>query len=74
MRPRVGAAGQGGATSSVAPGETLFEIAIRGNAARCAAIDGATGLEVVVIGAAGADHGYLRSVALRKLRMRLARG
>lgn len=61
--------------SSAAPGEVLFEIAIRGNAARCAAIDVATGVEVVVVGppSPGAEA-HLKAVALRKLRLRLSRG
>lgn len=61
-------------TSTASPGEVLFEIAVRGNAARCAAIDAATGVEVVVVGPPGAIDTQLKAVALRKLRMRLARG
>lgn len=72
MRRAFGA-GQGGEVSVASPGEVLFEITTRGNAARCAAIDASTGVEVVVIGPAGADSTYLKSVALRKLRMRIAR-
>lgn len=58
--------------SSATPGEVLFEIAIRGNSARCAAIDVATGVEVVVVGPPSAAETQLKTVALRKLRMRLA--
>jgi len=58
----------------VAPGEVLFEFITRGNATRCAAIDAATGVEVVVVGPPGAIDTQLKAVALRKLRMRLARG
>jgi hypothetical protein len=59
--------------SSAAAGEVLFEIAVRGNAARCAAIDVATGVEVVVVGPPAAAETQLKAVALRKLRMRLGR-
>lgn len=68
-----GARAAAGPATSVAPGETLFEFVTRGNATRCAAIDAATGVEVVVIGPAGAAEAHLRLVALRKLRMRMAR-
>ncbi|HVI28558.1 DUF6898 family protein [Hansschlegelia sp.] len=56
------------------PGEVLFEFIVRGNATRCAAIDAATGVEVVVVGPAAASEAHLKAVALRKLRLRLARG
>ena len=59
---------------SVADGEVLFEFATRGNAVRAAAIDVATGVEVVVVGPAGASEAHLKMVALRKLRLRLGRG
>ncbi|MBB3974444.1 DUF6898 family protein [Hansschlegelia beijingensis] len=55
------------------PGEVLFEFVVRGGAARCAAIDAATGVEVVVVGPAAASEAHLKAVALRKLRLRLAR-
>lgn len=67
-------AAAGPVSSSVSAGETLFELVTRGNATRCAAIDAATGVEVVVIGPAGAAEAHLKAVALRKLRMRMARG
>ncbi|WP_271201339.1 DUF6898 family protein [Methylopila turkensis] len=56
-----------------ASGETLFEITIIGAAARCAAIDAATGVEVVVTGPANAAETHLKTLALRKLRARLER-
>ncbi|MFC3693896.1 DUF6898 family protein [Chenggangzhangella methanolivorans] len=59
---------------AVAPGEVLFEFITRGNATRCAAIDAATGVEVVVVGPPSAVETQLKAVALRKLRMRLAKG
>ncbi|WP_309388187.1 DUF6898 family protein [Chelatococcus sambhunathii] len=46
----------------------------RGNATRCAAIDVATGVEVVVVGPPSAIETQLKAVALRKLRARIARG
>lgn len=58
---------------SAQPGEVLFEFTTRGNATRCAAIDVATGLEVVALGPTSAAETHLKAVALRKLRMRLAR-
>ncbi|MFC7052887.1 DUF6898 family protein [Hansschlegelia quercus] len=54
-------------------GEVLFEIVTRGNSARCAAIDVATGVEVVVVGPPRGGDAQLKAVALRKLRMRLSR-
>ncbi len=59
---------------AAAPSDTLFEIVVRGNAARCAATDVATGVEVVVVGPADASEARLKAVAIRKLRLRLARG
>jgi hypothetical protein len=55
-----------------APGEVLFEIRIVGNVARCAAIDADTGLEVVALGPAAARDADLKTLALRKLRLRQA--
>lgn len=55
-------------------GEVLFEFITRGNATRCAAIDAATGVEVVVVGPPAAAETQLKAVALRKLRMKLSRG
>lgn len=60
--------------SSATPGEVLFEFITRGNATRCAAIDAATGVEVVVVGPPTAIDTQLKAAALRKLRAKLARG
>jgi hypothetical protein len=51
--------------------EVLFEIIVRGNAMRCAAIDAATGVEVITIGPAGASEAQVKALALRKLRRRM---
>jgi hypothetical protein len=64
----------GSPPAGVGAGEVLFEFVIRGNFARCAAIDAATGVEVVAIGPAAADEAHLKAVALRKLRWRMTRG
>lgn len=76
MKPAGRFSGRPGAasTSTATPGEVLFEITVRGNAARCAAIDVATGVEVVVVGPPAAAETQLKAVALRKLRMRLGQG
>ncbi|RXF74748.1 DUF6898 family protein [Hansschlegelia zhihuaiae] len=58
--------------SSAAPGEVLFEFTTRGGSTRCAAIDAASGVEVVVVGPPSAAETQLKAVALRKLRMRLS--
>lgn len=58
---------------TAAPGEVLFEFITRGNATRCAAIDVATGVEVVVVGPPSAIETQLKAVALRKLRMKLGK-
>ena len=65
--------GGGRSDDAAAPGEVLFEIVTRGNAARCAAIDVATGRETVVVGPANASAAHLKAVALRKLRLQLSR-
>jgi hypothetical protein len=59
--------------SGVSPGEVLFEFTTRGGSTRCAAIDAATGVEVVVVGPPSAAETQLKAVALRKLRMRLTK-
>lgn len=66
--------GRPDASSVATPGEVLFEFTTRGNATRCAAIDAATGVEVVVVGPPSAIETQLKAVALRKLRMRLGKG
>ena len=55
------------------PGEVLFEFTVVGAAVRVAAIDAATGVEVTVLGPAGAAQADLQRLALNKLRVRLAR-
>ncbi|WP_020178914.1 hypothetical protein [Methylopila sp. M107] len=66
--------GRSPASSSAVAGEILFEFTTRGNATRCAALDVATGVEVVVVGPPSAIETQLKAVAIRKLRLRLARG
>lgn len=51
--------------------EVYFEIAIIGNTARVSAICSVTGVEVQVIGPAGAPRLDLQRLALRKLEKRL---
>lgn len=50
----------------------IFEITQVGNSARVAAVDVATGVEVVVTGPAGAARADLEALALRKLERALA--
>jgi len=64
---------KGGAPAVGVSGEVLFEFVTRGNSVRCAAIDGATGIEVFVVGPTNASEEHLKMIALRKLRLRLAR-
>lgn len=52
--------------------EVIFEFTTLGQSTRVAAIDVATGEEVVISGPAGASRGDLERVALRKLLRRLA--
>lgn len=51
--------------------EVIFEFTTIGESTRVAAIDVATGEEVVISGPAGASRGDLERVALRKLLRRL---
>ncbi len=53
--------------------EVYFEITRLGATQKVAAIDGATGIEVVVVGPAGAAASDLQQLALAKLKARLAR-
>jgi hypothetical protein len=53
--------------------EVIFEFTTLGQSTRVAAIDVATGEEVVISGPAGASRGDLERVAMRKLLRRLAR-
>jgi len=49
------------------PREVIFEITQIGSAARCAAVDVATGVEAIVQGPATAQRSDLEALALRKL-------
>lgn len=49
-----------------------FEHVVIGASARVSAIDAATGVEVAVVGPAGADRTHLERLALAKLRKRLS--
>ncbi len=54
------------------PGEVYFGFTRVGGAVRVAAIDAATGIEVVVMGPASAAQADLQKLALAKLKARLA--
>jgi hypothetical protein len=56
------------------PRDVFFEITVMGTTAKVAAIDGASGVEVLVLGPATAAETELKRLALAKLRARLARG
>ncbi len=53
--------------------EVYFEITFVGTTAKVAAIDGASGIEVSVLGPAHAAETVLKRLAVAKLRARLAR-
>jgi hypothetical protein len=53
--------------------EVYFEFTAIGGSVRVAAIDAVTGVEVTVIGPAGAAQADLQKLALAKLKTRLAR-
>jgi hypothetical protein len=55
------------------PHEVYFEITVVGATAKVVAIDGASGVEVAVLGPAHAAKRYLKRLAVAKLRARLAR-
>jgi hypothetical protein len=55
-------------------GEVLFEWRVVGASLRVAAIDAASGVEVVVFGPAAVGFAALRRLAARKLRRRLESG
>jgi hypothetical protein len=55
------------------PREVYFEITLIGAHAKVAAIDAASGIEVVVLGPAHAAESELKRLAVAKLRARLAR-
>lgn len=54
-------------------GEVYFEFTAIGSSVRVAAIDAATGIEVVAIGPASATPAQLQRLGLAKLKARLAR-
>ncbi|MGE3989245.1 DUF6898 family protein [Pseudorhodoplanes sp.] len=51
--------------------EVLFEFTVIGSVVKVAAIDAATGIEVIVMGPSHASRGDLQKLALAKLRRRL---
>lgn len=55
------------------PGDVYFEFQKVGNAVKVAAVDAATGLEVVVMGPLSASQSELQRVALAKLNRQLAK-
>jgi enamine deaminase RidA (YjgF/YER057c/UK114 family) len=54
--------------------EVYFEFTAIGAAVKVVAIDGQTGLEVTVMGPAGAPRADLQRLAMQKLKARLAKG
>ena len=58
---------------TIEPHHIYFEITVLGTTAKVAAIDGASGVEVSVMGPAHAVNGELKRIAVVKLRARLAR-
>lgn len=59
------------ANTSSRPGEVYFEFTPVGRQVRVAAVDAATGVEVIVMGPVTASNDQLQTIALRKLQMRL---
>jgi hypothetical protein len=59
---------------SSAPGEVFFEFTQLGGQMRVAAIDGKTGIEVIVIAPVTATQVQMQNIALAKLRRRLEQG
>jgi hypothetical protein len=55
------------------PREVFFEITVVGSSAKVAAIDGTSGIEVLVLGPAHVADTDLKRLAVAKLRARLAR-
>jgi hypothetical protein len=55
-------------------GEVLFEFTQLGGQMRVAAIDGRTGIEVIVIAPVSATQVQMQNLALAKLRRRLEQG
>lgn len=66
--PESATVGQGG---TMADGEVYFEFTQVGQQMRVAAIDAATGIEVIVITPASASQLHMQRVALAKLEKRL---
>jgi hypothetical protein len=62
-----------GSREMLEPCEIYFEITLIGTVAKVAAIDGASGTEVCVVGPAHAAENELKRLAVSKLRARLAR-
>jgi len=62
------------AVAGEGPREVLFEFTAIGSVVKVAAIDADTGIEVSVMGPAGAAQSDLQKLALAKLKSRLARG
>jgi hypothetical protein len=56
------------------PGEVFFEFTQLGGQMRVAAIDGKTGIEVIVIAPVTATQIQMQNIALAKLRRRLEQG
>jgi hypothetical protein len=56
---------------SARPGEVYFEFTTIGHSVKVTAIDAVTGLEVAVIGPAGAARADLQQLALQKLSARI---
>jgi len=55
-------------------GEVYFEFTPVGRQVRVAAVDAATGVEVIVMGPSTTSQSHLETIALRKLQMRLSQG
>lgn len=58
--------------ASIEPRDVFFEITVMGASAKVCAIDGESGIEVLVLGPASAAEHDLKRLALAKLRARLA--
>jgi hypothetical protein len=56
------------------PGEVYFELTAIGRSVKVVAIHAATGIEVAVVGPAGAARADLQQLALQKLKARLKTG
>jgi hypothetical protein len=63
-----------GARRDGAPRDVYFEFTVIGATVKVAAIDSVTGIEVSVVGPAGAARSDLERLALGKLKARLRRG